>query len=77
MIGRAGRYGLDTEADSYLCIAQSRVAQDKSKAMSFLKKEKCESIKSVFGRQEGVSRLILDSIAIDMVKSDSELKGFL
>ena len=50
MIGRAGRYGLDKEADSILCVPQSRVFEDKKIALQLLQPDKMEPIISTFGK---------------------------
>lgn len=48
MVGRAGRYGFDLKADSYLCVPKTRVFNDKKFALDLLNKDKMEYIKSCF-----------------------------
>ena len=70
MVGRAGRFGFDTEADSYICIPKSRVFSDKKAALNLMNKNKIESIKSCFDiEKKGLSRIILDSIGTELVEN--------
>ena len=70
MVGRAGRYGFDKEADSYVCIPKSRVFNDKKIVMQLMCKDKLEYVESCFSQsKQGLCRLIFDSIGTQMVKN--------
>lgn len=63
MIGRAGRYGYDSEADAILCILRS---QERSRAVELMNK-KLERINSCLSDEKrGLSRVILDAIGTDL-----------
>jgi hypothetical protein len=38
MVGRAGRYGFDDEADSYICVPKSQINWDKKKVLQIMNK---------------------------------------
>jgi replicative superfamily II helicase len=73
MIGRAGRYGFDTEADAILCCYPN----EKARAIDLMtrKLERVESCLS--SEQRGLSRLILEAIGIGLVSDQHELKEYL
>ena len=78
MVGRAGRYGFDLQADSYLCIPKTRVFNDKKAALDLLNKDKMEYIKSCFdAEKKGLSRIILDSVGTQIVSNSDELQVYL
>jgi replicative superfamily II helicase len=59
MIGRAGRYGYDTEADAILCTSSNH---DKKLAVDLMNR-KLERINSCLSDEKrGLSRVILDAI---------------
>ena len=64
MIGRAGRYGFDTEADSIICV---QYPNDKKKAIDLLnrKLERIDSCLDV-GRR-GLGRIILEAVGTKIV----------
>jgi len=71
MIGRAGRLGFDTEADSVL------IAPD-SKTGLRIATEKLEYIKSCLSDQKrGLSRMILEAVGIGLAHNDDELLAYL
>ena len=75
MVGRAGRYGFDTEADSFIVIPKSRAYVDRNDVLALLKKEKLEYIKSSFSNEkQGLARIILDSIGTKLVQNSDNLK---
>lgn len=70
MVGRAGRFGFDLKADSYLCIPKSRAFYEKQTCIDLLSKERLERIDSCLGMNDkGLSRIILDSIGTGLVKN--------
>ena len=78
MVGRAGRYGFDIEADSYICIPKSKVFNEKKAAFDLMNKDKMEYIKSCFANEKkGLSRIILDSIGTQLVLNQDDLKTYL
>jgi len=63
MVGRAGRYGFDLQADSYLCVPESQINTQRKQAFDLLNKDKMEYITScISSEKKGLGRLILDSI---------------
>ena len=78
MVGRAGRYGFDTEADSYIVIPKNRAYVDRKEVLALLKKENLEYIKSSFSNEkQGLARIILDSIGTKLVRDADNLKQYL
>lgn len=70
MVGRAGRFGFDTEADSYICIPKSRVFNDGKYVKSLMQRERLEYVKSRFSNEkQGLARIIMDSIGYGLVKN--------
>jgi len=74
MVGRAGRYGLDSEADAVLCVTTQT---DRKKAVALMNRslERVESC--LFAQRRGLARIILEAIGIKIVVSSEELKAFL
>jgi replicative superfamily II helicase len=71
MIGRAGRLGFDTEADSVL------IAPDKSTGLR-IATEKLQFISSCLSDQKrGLSRMILEAIGVGLAQNDDELLTYL
>jgi DNA polymerase theta len=71
MIGRAGRLGFDTEADSVL------IAPDKKTGLR-IATEKLQYIRSCLSDQKrGLSRMILEAIGIGLARNDDELLAYL
>ncbi len=65
MIGRAGRYGFDTEADSIICVSYPN---DKKKAIALLNR-KLERIESCLApERRGLARSMLESIGTKIVR---------
>ncbi|CDW80348.1 dna polymerase theta-like [Stylonychia lemnae] len=74
MIGRAGRYGYDTEADSILVVQN---ANEKKKAMELLNR-KLERIDSCLDQEgKGLSRIILEAVGTKIVQNSTMMKQFL
>ena len=74
MVGRAGRYGYDLEADSYICVPKSKVSEKKN-ILKLMCKDKLEYIESCFcDKKLGLSRLIFDSIGTKLVTSEDQIK---
>ena len=75
MVGRAGRYGLDSEGQAFLLAREN----DKRAAFRYLKckLERTESRLLHDGDALQIKSLILDSVGSKLVKNDIELKEFL
>jgi len=73
MIGRAGRYGFDTEADSILCCYPT----EKTRAVELMTR-KLERVESCLkGSQRGLSRVILEAVGIGLVQNAEQMQSYL
>jgi replicative superfamily II helicase len=73
MIGRAGRYGFDKEADSVLCCYPN----ERARAVELMTR-RLERVESCLtSRQRGLSRVILEAIGIGLVLDQRDLKDYL
>ena len=71
MIGRAGRLGFDTKADSVL------IAPDKNIGLKIASSELTHIASCLSQKKRGLSRMILEAIGIGLASNDIDLLSYL